>query len=174
MFEYDLAFPTSAVIFSILTVFLITIMVDIRRKRCSESHSFQSMLSHYVILKAMTFLGFIRRRKLETITRACGKFQEELLMDILKANGRTVYGTQHGLSDVKNKFEFVTKHPLTRYGHYQKHIGKVQYILSLLSSYKFADVLPLFCFSLIFMLLMFFYLPVDKEFPDSIVVSSFV
>ena len=52
-------------------------------------------------------------------------WQAETLEWILRTNENTAYGSDHGLSSIHGREEFIEKHPLTSYDHYRKYAERV-------------------------------------------------
>ncbi|KAJ8297381.1 hypothetical protein KUTeg_023912 [Tegillarca granosa] len=70
-------------------------------------------------------IGWFMRQKLEKSTKNIKLVQEQYLMSLINQNGRTEYGKQYKLYEIKSKTEFINVHPLTRIKHYEEYIGRM-------------------------------------------------
>ncbi|KAM9837329.1 GH3 domain-containing protein [Aulostomus maculatus] len=98
---------------------------DMNSKMKGESRTFSSLLSQYLAVKAVGWLGRLRRKKLELDTRKVTEVQEETLLKRLRKNQHTCYGRQYDFSSIKDSGAFRARHPLTTYDHYRELIRRV-------------------------------------------------
>lgn len=103
------------------------IILQIRRKRCSELHTFSSMLRQHLEYCIFSLFGTRMTRKLEKDSISFIQVQEETLLKILKSNADTEYGLKYNFGGINDKAKYVSQHPLTRYKHYESYIGKACY-----------------------------------------------
>lgn len=93
--------------------------------RRGENRSFGSLLSQFVAVKAVGWLGRRQRRKLEADTVKVKRAQEETLLRRLSKNANTCYGKQFDFSSVKDIDGFRACHPITSYEHYRALINRI-------------------------------------------------
>lgn len=103
--------PTALGVFSLAGMALI--WRDISSKIKGENRTFSSLLSQYLAVKAVGWLGKRQRRKLEADTLNVKQVQEETLLRRLRKNANTCYGRQYDFSSIKGKrtirwFEWTT------------------------------------------------------------------
>ncbi|KAK7919479.1 hypothetical protein WMY93_010763 [Mugilogobius chulae] len=91
----------------------------------SGSRPLGSVLSQYVALKVVGWLGTRQRRKLEEDTRSVARVQEETLLKRLRKHGHTCYGRQYDFMSMKDAADFRSRHPITTYEHYRELIQRV-------------------------------------------------
>lgn len=80
---------------------------DISSKMKGESRTLSSLLSQYLAVKGVGWLGRRQRRKLEADTLNVKQVQEETLLKRLLKNQHTCYGRQYDFSSIKGKRVFV-------------------------------------------------------------------
>ncbi|XP_029953405.1 GH3 domain-containing protein [Salarias fasciatus] len=93
--------------------------------RRGENRSFGSLLSQFVAVKAVGWLGRRQRRKLEADTVKVKLAQEETLLRRLRKNANTCYGKQYDFSSIKDIDGFRARHPITSYEHYRALISRI-------------------------------------------------
>ncbi|XP_026206367.1 GH3 domain-containing protein isoform X2 [Anabas testudineus] len=98
---------------------------DISSKKKGETRTFSSLLSHYVAVKAVGWLGRRQRQKLEADTLNVKEVQEETLLKRLRKNANTCYGKQYDFSSIHDTDGFRTRHPITTYEHYRELIMRI-------------------------------------------------
>lgn len=101
------------------------IILQIRRKRCSELHTFSSMLRQHFEYCIFSLFGTRMTRKLEKDSISFIQVQEETFLKILKSNADTEYGLKYNFGGINDKAKYVSQHPLTRYKHYESYIEKI-------------------------------------------------
>ena len=101
------------------------VVFDIRNKRCSELHTFGTMIRQYFEYPILSVGGSKIRKKVEDDTINFELAQEETLFQVLQSNESTEYGMKYEFCDIRDKNKYVTRHPLTRYNHYKDYIGKL-------------------------------------------------
>lgn len=106
---------------------ILGLVLSIRRKRCSELHTFGSMIRQHIEYFIFSILGTRMRRKLENDSINFVNVQEETLLKILKSNAVTEYGLKYKFRDIDSKVKYMSQHPLTRYSHYEQYLGKKGY-----------------------------------------------
>lgn len=106
---------------------ILGLVLSIRRKRCSELHTFGSMIRQHFEYFIFSILGSRMRRKLENDSVDFVKVQEETLIKMLKSNADTDYGQKYKFRDIDSKVKYANLHPLTRYSHYAQYVGKQIY-----------------------------------------------
>nr|XP_043870481.1 GH3 domain-containing protein [Solea senegalensis] len=98
---------------------------DIRSRMRGEGRTVSGLLSQYVSLKAVGWLGKRQRRKLEADTLNVKQVQEETLLKRLRNNENTCYGRQYDFSSMKDSVSFRARHPITTYEHYREFIRRI-------------------------------------------------
>ncbi|XP_044194248.1 GH3 domain-containing protein [Thunnus albacares] len=98
---------------------------DISSKMKGESRTLSSLLSQYLAVKGVGWLGRRQRRKLEADTLNVKQVQEETLLKRLQKNQHTCYGKQYDFSSIKDSGGFRARHPITTYEHYRELIGRI-------------------------------------------------
>nr|XP_020460599.1 GH3 domain-containing protein [Monopterus albus] len=98
---------------------------DISSKIKGENRTFGSLLSQYVAVKAMGWLGRRERKKLEADTLNVKRAQEETLLKRLRKNANTWYGKRYDFSSIQDSEGFRARHPITTYEHYRELIRRV-------------------------------------------------
>lgn len=78
---------------------------DISSKVKGENRTFSSLLSQYLAVKAVGWLGRRQRQKLEADTLNVKQVQEETLLKRLRKNANTCYGRQCDFSSIHGKKE---------------------------------------------------------------------
>lgn len=73
---------------------------DIGSKMKGENRTFGSLLSQYLAVKGVGWLGKRQRRKLEADTLNVRRAQEETLLKRLSKNANTCYGRQYDMSSI--------------------------------------------------------------------------
>lgn len=76
---------------------------DVSSKTEGETRTFGSLLSHYVALKAVRWLGKRQRRKLEADALNVKQVQEATLLRRLRKNANTCYGKRFDFCSIKGK-----------------------------------------------------------------------
>lgn len=76
---------------------------DIGSKMKGDNRTFGSLLSQYVAVKVVGWLGERQRRKLEADTRNVGQVQLETLLKRLSKNANTHYGREYDFSSMKGE-----------------------------------------------------------------------
>lgn len=76
---------------------------DISSKMKAEKRTLSSLLSQYLAVKGVGWLGRRQRRKLEADTVNVRQVQEETLLRRLSKNANTSYGRQYDFSSIKGK-----------------------------------------------------------------------
>ncbi len=76
---------------------------DISSKIRGENRTLSSLLSQYLAVKGVSWLGRRQRRKLEADTLNVKQVQEETLLKRLRKNADTCYGRQYDFSSIKGE-----------------------------------------------------------------------
>jgi len=103
---------------------ILGLVLSIRRKRCSELHTFGSMIRQHFEYFIFSLIGRRMRRKLENDSMNFVEVQEETLLKILKNNATTEYGVKYKFREIDDKMKYIALHPLTRYAHYEPYVGR--------------------------------------------------
>ncbi|XP_064177890.1 GH3 domain-containing protein isoform X1 [Anguilla rostrata] len=90
-----------------------------------DNRSLGSLLTQYVAIKVVGWLGKRQRERLEADTRDIRKAQEETLLKRLRKNANTYYGRLYEFSSIKDCVTFCQLHPLTGYEHYCDLVKRV-------------------------------------------------
>ncbi|TRY64752.1 hypothetical protein DNTS_017802 [Danionella cerebrum] len=90
-----------------------------------ENRSISSLLTQYVAMKAVCWLGKRQRYKMEKGTQDIHRVQEETLLQRLRKNSDTDYGKRYQFSSIKDTKSFREQHPITNYVHYEKFVERV-------------------------------------------------
>ncbi|CAL8309124.1 unnamed protein product [Boreogadus saida] len=98
---------------------------DIRSKVKGNDRTVNSLLSHYLAIKVVGWLGKRQRNKLEADTRDVTRLQEETLLKRVRKNTDTLYGKRYDFNSIKDVSTFRARHPVTTYEHYRELIGRV-------------------------------------------------
>lgn len=101
------------------------LLKDIRSKLGAEKRPLGSLLSQYLAVKAVGWLGSKQRRKLDGDTLNVKQVQEETLLKRLRKHGDTCYGTQYDFRSIKDSADFRARHPITTYEHYRELIERI-------------------------------------------------
>ena len=111
---------------------ILGLVISIRRKRCSELHTYGSMIRQHFEYFIFSLIGRRMTRKLEKDSMNFVDIQEETLLKILKNNADTEYGLKYKFRDINDKLKFIAVHPLTRYAHYEPYVGRQVYNATML------------------------------------------
>ncbi|XP_061563900.1 GH3 domain-containing protein [Cololabis saira] len=98
---------------------------DISSKMKGENRTVGSLLSQYLAVKFVGWLGGRQRRKLEADTLKVKQVQEETLLKRLRKNADTCYGRQYEFSSIEDAEGFRARHPITTYEHYREFIKRI-------------------------------------------------
>ncbi|KAJ8414370.1 hypothetical protein AAFF_G00052400 [Aldrovandia affinis] len=98
---------------------------DISWRVKGEARTVGSLLSQYVAVKVVGWLGKRQRERLEADTRDIRNAQEETLLKRLRKNSNTYYGRLYGFSSIKDCEAFCKSHPVTGYEHYRDLVKRV-------------------------------------------------
>nr|XP_046233858.1 GH3 domain-containing protein [Scatophagus argus] len=98
---------------------------DISSKMKGDNRTLSSLLSQYLAVKVVGWLGRRQRSKLEADTLNVKQVQEETLLKRLGKNANTCYGRQYDFSSIKDSSGFRARHPITTYEHYRELISRV-------------------------------------------------
>jgi len=101
------------------------ILFNVGTSKWSDSHTWSSATKHYLTNKFMVCLGFISFRQLVKQSTNLRETQEKFLLEQIEKNKETQYGRDHNFNSIKNIQDFIHKHPLTRYSHYQPYVQKI-------------------------------------------------
>lgn len=98
---------------------------DMSSKMRGEKRTLSSLLSQYLAVKGVGWLGRRQRRKLEADTLNVKQVQEETLLKRLSKNAKTCYGRQYDFNSIKDSGSFRARHPITTYEHYRELISRI-------------------------------------------------
>ncbi|KAI9526384.1 hypothetical protein NQZ68_039992 [Dissostichus eleginoides] len=98
---------------------------DVSSKMKGGNRSWSSLLSQYLAVKGVGWLGRRQRKKLEADTLNVKRVQEETLLQRLRKNENTSYGKQYDFSSIKDIDGFRSRHPITTYEHYRELIRRI-------------------------------------------------
>uniref|UniRef100_A0A8C6TIE9 GH3 domain containing n=1 Tax=Neogobius melanostomus TaxID=47308 RepID=A0A8C6TIE9_9GOBI len=101
------------------------IFKDISSKLGAKKRPLGSLLSQYLAVKVVGWLGRRQRRKLDKDTCNVKQVQEETLLKRLRKHGDTCYGTEYDFRSIKDSADFRARHPITTYEHYRKLIERI-------------------------------------------------
>ncbi|XP_076007552.1 GH3 domain-containing protein [Genypterus blacodes] len=104
---------------------LVLLWRDIRSKLRGENRTVGGLLSQYVAVKVIRWLGRRQRGRLEADTLNVRRVQEETLLMRLHRHAHTCYGKQYDFSSIKDSELFRVRHPITTYEHYRELIGRI-------------------------------------------------
>uniref|UniRef100_A0AAV2LKK3 Uncharacterized protein n=1 Tax=Knipowitschia caucasica TaxID=637954 RepID=A0AAV2LKK3_KNICA len=107
------------------TVGMTLVLKEIRSKVGWEKRPVGSVLSQYVALKVVGWLGGRQRRKLEEDTHNVAQVQEETLLRRLQKHRDTCYGKLHDFKTITGVADFRARHPITTYEHYRELIQRI-------------------------------------------------
>ncbi|XP_046565322.1 indole-3-acetic acid-amido synthetase GH3.3-like [Haliotis rubra] len=108
-------------------VFMLASVVaaDIYRSKPVHSHTWSSMLQQYVSFKKLLIQHYHLKRKILAPMQDVKTAQAHLLRDILNQRAEVAYGKDFKFSDIKTVEEFLARHPLTTYIHYDSYVSRV-------------------------------------------------
>lgn len=115
--------PTAIGIFSLGGMALL--WRDIRWRVKAENRSVGGLLTQYLAVKLVGWLGKKQRVKLEMDTQNIRLAQEETLLKRLKKNANTLYGKQYEFTSIKDSDAYRQRHPVTGYEHYRELVKRV-------------------------------------------------
>lgn len=98
---------------------------DFYRRNVTPNHTIRTSIDHYIAISSLSWVGWYMRRKLEKATKNVKQAQDELLLQRLKDNTETLYGKEYQFGEIKDREEYVRRHPLTRISHYEPYIQKM-------------------------------------------------
>ncbi|XP_056222703.1 GH3 domain-containing protein isoform X2 [Seriola aureovittata] len=98
---------------------------DISSKMKGDNRTLSGLLSQYLGVKALGWLGRRQRKKLESDTLNVKRVQEETLLKRLSKNANTCYGKQFDFCSIKDSATFRARHPITTYEHYRELIRHI-------------------------------------------------
>uniref|UniRef100_A0A3Q2QQU4 GH3 domain containing n=1 Tax=Fundulus heteroclitus TaxID=8078 RepID=A0A3Q2QQU4_FUNHE len=98
---------------------------DISSKMKGNNRTLGSLLSQYVAVKPVGWLGRRQRKKLEADTLQVMQVQEETLLKRLRKNADTFYGRKYDFRSVNDAAAFRARHPITTYDHYRELVGRI-------------------------------------------------
>ncbi|XP_060884075.1 GH3 domain-containing protein [Labrus mixtus] len=98
---------------------------DLSSKVKGENRTLSSLLSQYLAVKGVGWLGGRQRRKLEADTLNVKQVQEETLLKRLRKNANTCYGTRYDFSSITDSNVFRARHPITTYEHYRDLVSRI-------------------------------------------------
>ncbi|XP_039644971.1 GH3 domain-containing protein isoform X1 [Perca fluviatilis] len=101
------------------------ILRDISSKMKGENRTWSGLLSQYLAVKGMGWLGRRQRKKLEADTLNVKQVQEETLLKRLHKNANTCYGRQYDFNSIQDSDGFRACHPITTYEHYRELIRRI-------------------------------------------------
>lgn len=84
------------------------ILRDISSKMKGENRTWSGLLSQYLAVKGMGWLGRRQRKKLEADTLNVKQVQEETLLKRLHKNANTCYGRQYDFNSIQGKVIVLT------------------------------------------------------------------
>ncbi len=91
----------------------------------SDSHTLATLLRQYLFFVAYKLLFSKSYRSLCVRLKKGKQAQEELLLWWLKENSQTEYGKRYDFSSIKSREEFVARHPLTTFTHYEHYMDRL-------------------------------------------------
>lgn len=101
------------------------LLKDITSRVGAEKRPLGSLLSQYLAVKVVGWLGRKQRKKLDEDTRNVKQVQEETLLKRLRKYADTCYGTQYDFRSMKDSADFRARHPITTYEHYRELIERI-------------------------------------------------
>ncbi|KAI1896471.1 hypothetical protein AGOR_G00095130 [Albula goreensis] len=117
--------PVSSVFFISSLGGMTLLWRDITWRVKGENRTVGSLLSQYVAIKVIGWLGKRQRERLEADTRDIRRAQEETLLKRLRKNADTYYGRLYDFNSIKDSEVFCQRHPVTGYEHYRHLIKQV-------------------------------------------------
>ncbi|XP_072179182.1 GH3 domain-containing protein-like [Diadema setosum] len=90
----------------------------------SPYYGITSLLRHLAVAAVSRMRGKSLMRALRRSWKRPREYQEQVLLRILAANGRTSYGKDHRLHQMTSSLEFRQQHPLTTYEHYRPYVER--------------------------------------------------
>ncbi|KAM6898767.1 GH3 domain-containing protein isoform 1-T1 [Lycodopsis pacificus] len=98
---------------------------DVSSRMKGEDRTLSSLLSQYLAVKGVGWLGKRQRKKLEADTLNVKLVQEQTLLKRLRKNANTCYGRQYDFNSITDSVGFRACHPITTYEHYRKLIRRI-------------------------------------------------
>ncbi|XP_046565323.1 indole-3-acetic acid-amido synthetase GH3.3-like isoform X1 [Haliotis rubra] len=108
-------------------VFMLASVVaaDIYRSKPVHSHTWSSMLQQYVSFKKLLIQHYHLKRKILASMQDVKTAQAHLLRDILNQRAEVAYGKDFKFRDINTVEEFLARHPLTTYIHYESYVSRM-------------------------------------------------
>ncbi|XP_040033125.2 GH3 domain-containing protein [Gasterosteus aculeatus] len=98
---------------------------DISSRMKGDGRTPGSLLSQYLAVKGVGWLGRRQRRKLEADTLDVKGVQEQTLLMRLRRHADTSYGRQYDFNSIKDSVGYRARHPITTYEHYRELIRRI-------------------------------------------------
>ncbi len=90
----------------------------------SDSHTLTTLLVQYVIVLSPKFLSAKFYHHFLLKLKKCRLIQDELLLWWLQENSQTEYGKRYDFSSIKSREDYVARHPLTTFTHYEHYMER--------------------------------------------------
>ncbi|XP_037319635.2 GH3 domain-containing protein [Pungitius pungitius] len=98
---------------------------DVSSRMKGEGRTPGSLLSQYLAVKGVGWLGRRQRKNLEADTLDVKRVQEQTLLMRLRKTADTSYGRQYDFNSIKDSAGYRARHPITTYEHYRELIGRI-------------------------------------------------
>ncbi|KAM8836155.1 GH3 domain-containing protein [Spinachia spinachia] len=98
---------------------------DVSSRMKAESRTPGSLLSQYLAVKGVGWLGRRQREKLEADTLDVRRVQEQTLLVRLRKHADTRYGRQYDFNSIKDNVGYRARHPITTYEDYRELIRRI-------------------------------------------------
>ncbi|KAL6094960.1 ghdc [Pungitius sinensis] len=98
---------------------------DVSSRMKGEGRTPGSLLSQYLAVKGVGWLGRRQRKNLEADTLNVKRVQEQTLLMRLRKTADTSYGRQYDFNSIKDSVGYRARHPITTYEHYRELIGRI-------------------------------------------------
>ncbi|KAK6173155.1 hypothetical protein SNE40_016664 [Patella caerulea] len=116
---------TYIVLFIPIILIGIYLYLDFKSQKINSAQKSSEAFKIYFFKWILIQLGRYRRNKLEKNTKDVRKVQESFLLKQLKLAERTEYGLKYEFSKIKSVTDYLSRHPLTRYSHYENYIDRM-------------------------------------------------
>lgn len=91
----------------------------------ADSHTIASLAVQFIIWSALSWRGRVILDRLSAASRNLSAVQTQLLLNVLRRNGSTLFGRRHFFDSVRTRADFVANVPLSSYDNYAEYIEKI-------------------------------------------------
>ncbi len=91
----------------------------------SDSHTPKTLLLQYIVVLSRKLLSAKFYHHFLLKLKQCRETQDELLLWWLQENSQTEYGKRYDFSNIKSREDYVARHPLTTFAHYEHYMNRI-------------------------------------------------